>query len=73
MIDVCGFGADWPKDDLRSLYEHEQRRAEGYHRALELIAEDGEAWLANECDETCCELVKLLVKYARECAGGAKS
>lgn len=72
MSEACGFGIDWPKEDLRSLYEHEQRRAEGFRRALELIAEDGEAWLANECDETCCELVKLLVKYARECAGGAK-
>lgn len=35
-------------------------------RALELIAEDCEAWLANQCDETCCEMIKLVAKYARE-------
>lgn len=35
-------------------------------RALELIAEDCDAWLMNQCDETCCEMIKLVAKYARE-------
>jgi hypothetical protein len=69
----CGFGADWPKEDLRALYDASVIQRDGYRRALDLIAEDGEAWLANQCDETCCEMIKLMVKYARESAGGKDS
>jgi len=43
-----------------------ERERDRYARALEFIAEDSEAWLANQCDETCCEMIKLIVKYARE-------
>lgn len=40
-------------------------------RALELIAEDCDAWLMNQCDETCCEMIKLVSKFARERLGEA--
>ena len=43
-----------------------ERQRDRYARALEFIAEDSEAWLANQCDETCCEMIKLIEKYARE-------
>lgn len=43
-----------------------ERERDEARRALELIAEDSEAWLANQCDETCCEMIKLVAKYARE-------
>lgn len=43
-----------------------ERERDRYARALEFIAEDGEAWLANQCDETGCEMIKLIAKYARE-------
>lgn len=43
-----------------------ERERARYVRALEFIAEDSEAWLANQCDETCCEMIKLIAKYARE-------
>jgi len=48
---------DWP------VLVHERNKA---LRCLELIAEDCEAWLQNQCDETCCEMVKLVAKFARE-------
>ena len=35
-------------------------------RALELVAEDCEAWLASECDEPSAEFIKLVAKFARE-------
>ncbi len=40
-------------------------------RALELIAEDCDAWLMNQCDETCCEMIKLVSKFAKERLGEA--
>ena len=35
-------------------------------RALELIVEDCESWLAGECDDPSAEFVKLVAKFARE-------
>ena len=35
-------------------------------RALELVAEDCESWLASECDEPSAEFIKLVAKFARE-------
>jgi hypothetical protein len=37
-----------------------------YRRAVELIAEDCEAWLNSESDEPSAEFIKLVAKYARE-------
>jgi hypothetical protein len=37
-----------------------------YRRAVELIAEDCEAWLNSESDEPSCDFIKLVAKYARE-------
>ena len=35
-------------------------------RALELVAEDCESWLAGECDDPSAEFIKLVSKFARE-------
>jgi hypothetical protein len=37
-----------------------------YRRAIELIAEDCEAWLNSESDEPSADFIKLVAKYARE-------
>ena len=42
-----------------------ERQRDAAARALELIAEDCEAWLASECDEPSAEFIKLVAKYAR--------
>lgn len=49
-------------DELARM-EIERNKA---RRALELIAEDCDAWLMNQCDETCCEMIKLVSKFAKE-------
>jgi hypothetical protein len=41
-------------------------KADQYRRAVELIAEDCEAWLNSESDEPSCDFIKLVAKYARE-------
>jgi hypothetical protein len=38
------------------------------HRALTLIADDCDSWLAGESDEPSMEFIKLVAKYAREAA-----
>jgi hypothetical protein len=43
-----------------------ERERDQYHRNLELIAEDCEAWLNSENDEPSAEFIKLVAKYARE-------
>ena len=43
-----------------------QHERDAYHRAVELIAEDCEAWLRSESDEPSAEFIKLVAKYARE-------
>lgn len=49
-----------------------ERERDESRRALDLIAEDCDAWLANQCDETCCEMIKLVSKFAKERLGEAK-
>jgi len=46
--------------------EQYKRERDKYHRAVELIAEDCEAWLNSESDEPSCDFIKLVAKYARE-------
>jgi hypothetical protein len=60
------------KEDLRALYDAAVTQRDSYRSALDLIVEDGQAWLDSQCDETCCEMIKLIVKYAQACSGGAK-
>ena len=43
-----------------------QHERDAYHRAIELIAEDCEAWLESESDEPSADFIKLVAKYARE-------
>jgi hypothetical protein len=43
-----------------------EREREKYARAVELIAEDCEAWLNSESDEPSADFIKLVAKYARE-------
>jgi hypothetical protein len=43
-----------------------QHERDAYRRAVELIAEDCEAWLNSESDEPSCDFIKLVAKYARE-------
>jgi hypothetical protein len=43
-----------------------EREREKYRRAVELIAEDCEAWLNSESDEPSADFIKLVAKYARE-------
>jgi hypothetical protein len=49
-------------DTLQMLKEQRDK----YRRAVELIAEDCEAWLNSESDEPSCDFIKLVAKYARE-------
>lgn len=49
-------------DEMARL-ETERNR---HKRSLQLVAEDCEAWLRSECDETCCEMIKMVAKFARE-------
>jgi hypothetical protein len=48
--------------------DREQMRTERnkFKRAVELIAEDCEAWLNSESDEPSADFIKLVAKYARE-------
>lgn len=43
-----------------------ERECNAMKRAIELIAEDCEAWLASECQDPSAEFIKLVAKYARE-------
>ena len=43
-----------------------QHERDAAMRALELIAEDCESWLACGCDDPSAEFVKLVAKFARE-------
>jgi hypothetical protein len=43
-----------------------EREREKYAGAVELIAEDCEAWLNSESDEPSADFIKLVAKYARE-------
>lgn len=47
----------------REVMRQERNQA---RRALELIAEDCEAWLASEVDEPSAEFIKLVANYAKE-------
>lgn len=49
-----------------------ERERDEARRALELIAEDCESWLASECDEPSAEFIKLVAKFAREKLSGAQ-
>jgi hypothetical protein len=50
---------------LRDELVDVKRERDEAREALRLIADDCDAWLANLCDETCCEMVKLVGTYAR--------
>jgi len=43
-----------------------QHERDAAMRALELIAEDCESWLAGECDDPSAEFINLVAKFARE-------
>ena len=43
-----------------------QHERDALQRALNLIADDCEAWLRSESDEPSAEFIKLVAKYARE-------
>ena len=59
--------AAWAKSDrAEKMLRIAAAKADQYRRALELIAEDCEAWLNSESDEPSAELIKLVAKYARE-------
>jgi hypothetical protein len=49
-----------------------QHERDAAMRALELVAEDCESWLAGECDDPSAEFVKLVSKFAREKSGGKR-
>lgn len=74
IIAASGIAGDRPKTGGGGLgralanYAADQykRERDAYRRAIELIAEDCEAWLASECDEPSAEFIKLVAKYARE-------
>ena len=51
--------------DVEIAYALERER-DKYRRAVELIAEDCEAWLNSESDEPSADFIKLVAKYARE-------
>ena len=51
-----------PLDCSRSI-ERIGRRA---FRKLDIIAEDCDGWLNNQCDETACEFIKKVRDYAKE-------
>jgi hypothetical protein len=50
----------------RNFGKQIERERDAYRRAVELIAEDCEAWLNSESDEPSCDFIKLVAKYARE-------
>lgn len=74
IIAASGIAEDRPKTGSGGLgralanYAAEQYRRERdrYRRAIELIAEDCEAWLKSESDEPSVDFIKLVAKYARE-------
>ena len=41
-------------------------------RHFEVIAEDCEGWLNNQCDETACEFIKAVRDYAKTAANDSK-
>jgi hypothetical protein len=43
-----------------------QHERDAAMRALELVAEDCESWLAGERDDASAEFIKLVAKFARE-------
>jgi hypothetical protein len=43
-----------------------QHERDALQRALNLIADDCEAWLRSESDEPSDDFIKLVAKYARE-------
>jgi hypothetical protein len=45
-----------------------QHERDALQRALTLIADDCDSWLAGESDEPSMEFIKLVAKYAREAA-----
>ena len=47
-----------------------QHERDAAMRALELVAEDCESWLAGECDDPSAEFIGLVSKFAREKSGG---
>ena len=58
---VRTWGAEYA-DTLQMVREQRDK----YGRAVELIAEDCEAWLNSESDEPSADFIKLVAKYARE-------
>jgi hypothetical protein len=60
----------WVPVDCAKGLEKMARKArverDKYRRAVELIAEDCEAWLNSESDEPSADFIKLVAKYARE-------
>jgi|694.fasta_scaffold17186_13 hypothetical protein len=61
--DAAQFGTGRVSVDFARKLERERNQ---YRRDLELIAEDCEAWLNNQCDETACEFIKAVRDYAKE-------
>ncbi len=74
IIAASGIAEDRPKTGSGGLgralanYAADQykRERDKYRRAVELIAEDCEAWLKSESDEPSVDFIKLVAKYARE-------
>ena len=58
---VTTWGAEYA-DTLQMVREQRDK----YGRAVELNAEDCEAWLNSESDESSADFIKLVAKYARE-------
>jgi hypothetical protein len=59
--------AAWARSDrAEKMLRIAAAKADQYRRALELIADDCEAWLNSESDEPSCDFIKLVAKYARE-------
>jgi hypothetical protein len=53
-------------DRAEKMLRNAASKADQYRSAVELIAEDCEAWLNSESDEPSCDFIKLVAKYARE-------
>ena len=51
---------------LERMAKNARTERDAHRRAIELIAEDCEAWLRSESDEPSAEFIKLVAKYARE-------
>jgi hypothetical protein len=64
--DSFGYGKDIFGLTNRTELCCEREKSNKYRRAVELIAEDCEAWLNSESDEPSCDFIKLVAKYARE-------